>query len=224
MGLFITFEGSEGCGKSTQARLLAEHLRTAGYQVSHVREPGGTAIGDQIRSIVLGMQNTEMDPTAESLLFSASRAQLVNQVIRPQLAAGGIVICDRYADSTYAYQGYGLGRNLADLRTLTAIATAGLVPDVTFWLRIDPAVGLRRKLHPNASAVEWNRLDAHELAFHLRVAEGYDALAHAEPNRWVTCDASQSIEAIAAQIRTRVSTLLHPGQVAISSVNERTTP
>lgn len=224
MGLFITFEGSEGCGKSTQARLLAEHVRTAGYQVSHVREPGGTAIGDQIRSIVLGMQNTDMDPTAESLLFSASRAQLVNQVIRPQLAAGGIVICDRYADSTYAYQGYGLGRNLADLRTVTAIATAGLVPDVTFWLRIDPAVGLRRKLHPDASAVEWNRLDAHELAFHHRVAEGYDALAHAEPNRWVTCDASQSIEAIAAQIRTRVSTLLHPGQVAMSSVNERTTP
>ena len=93
MGLFITFEGSEGCGKSTQARLLAEHLRTAGYQLSHVREPGGTAIGDQIRSIVLGMQNTEMDPTAESLLFSASRAQRVNQVIRPQLAAGGIVCC-----------------------------------------------------------------------------------------------------------------------------------
>ena len=224
MGLFITFEGSEGCGKSTQARLIAEHIRTAGYQVSHVREPGGTAIGDQIRSIVLGMQNTEMDPTAESLLFSASRAQLVNQVIRPQLAAGGIVICDRYADSTYAYQGYGLGRNLADLHTVTAIATAGLVPDVTFWLRIDPAVGLRRKLHPNASAVEWNRLDAHELAFHQRVADGYEALAQAEPKRWVICDAGLPIEALAAQIRTTIEPFLHAGHVTISSVTERTTP
>lgn len=224
MGLFITFEGSEGCGKSTQARLLAEHLRSVGYQVSHVREPGGTAIGDQIRSIVLGMQNTEIDPTAESLLFSASRAQLVNQIIRPQLAAGGIVICDRYADSTYAYQGYGLGRDLADLRTVTTIATGGLVPHVTIWLRIDPAVGLRRKLHPEASAIEWNRLDAHELAFHQRVAHGYEMLANADPTRWVTCDAEQSIEALAAHIRTSVLPFLHAAHGAISSVTERTTP
>ena len=224
MGLFITFEGSEGCGKSTQARLLYEHTRTVGYNVIHVREPGGTPIGDQIRAIVLGMNNTEMDPIAESLLFSASRAQLVHQVIRPHLAANGIVICDRYADSTYAYQGYGLGRNLADLRTLTAIATDGLVPDVTMWLRIDPAIGLQRKLHPDAAQVEWNRLDAHELAFHQRVASGYAALAEAEPGRWVACDAHLSIEALAAHIRTNLTPYLQTGRVAISPVNERTTP
>lgn len=210
MGLFITFEGSEGCGKSTQARLLHEHLRTAGYDVIHVREPGGTPIGDQIRAVVLGMHNTEMDPTAESLLFSASRAQLVNQIIRPHLAKDGIVICDRYADSTYAYQGYGLGRNLTDLRTLTAIATAGLVPDVTLWLRIDPAVGLQRKLAATGE-LEWNRLDAHTLDFHRRVADGYVALAQAEPHRWVECNAALPIEDLATQIRDTISPHLRSG-------------
>lgn len=210
MGLFITFEGSEGCGKSTQARLLYEHLRAAGYHVIHVREPGGTPIGDQIRAVVLGMHNTEMDPTAESLLFSASRAQLVNQIIRPHLAQDGIVICDRYADSTYAYQGYGLGRNLADLRTLTAIATAGLVPDVTLWLRIDPAVGLQRKLGASGE-LEWNRLDAHEIDFHQRVADGYVALAQAEPHRWVECNAALPIDVLATQIRDTLSPHLRSG-------------
>lgn len=202
MGLFITFEGSEGAGKSTQARLLAQTLTDAGYATLSVREPGGTPIGDQIRAIVLGLQNTEMDPTAETLLFSASRAQLVNQVIRPHLARGGIVICDRYADSTYAYQGYGLGRNLADLRTVTAIATGGLIPDVTMWLRLDPALGLARKQQPGVTDIEWNRLDAHELDFHRRVAQGYDALAALDPQRWVACDAHLPVDALARQIHT----------------------
>jgi dTMP kinase len=202
MGLFITFEGSEGAGKSTQARVLAQTLTDAGYATLSVREPGGTAIGDQIRAIVLGLHNTEMDPTAETLLFSASRAQLVHQVIRPHLARGGVVICDRYADSTYAYQGYGLGRNLADLETVTAIATGGLVPDVTFWLRLDPAHGLARKQQPGVTDIEWNRLDAHELAFHRRVAAGYEALAARDPNRWVLCDAQAPVDTIATQIFT----------------------
>jgi len=222
MGLFITFEGSEGCGKSTQARLLHEHLRAAGYNTIHVREPGGTPIGDQIRAVVLGMHNSEMDPTAESLLFSASRAQLVNQIIRPQLAADGIVICDRYADSTYAYQGYGLGRNLADLRTVTAIATGGLTPDVTIWLCIDPAIGLQRK-QTAAGLLEWNRLDAHELSFHQRVAAGYQDLATAEPQRWLNCDAGLSIDVLANHIRTTLAPHLDKVPRRDIPVNERTT-
>jgi len=210
MGMFITFEGSEGCGKSTQARLLHEHLSAAGYDVIHVREPGGTPIGDQIRAVVLGMHNTDIDPTAESLLFSASRAQLVNQIIRPHLANGGIVICDRYADSTYAYQGYGLGRNLDDLRTVTAIATGGLIPDLTMWLRIDPAIGLQRK-HLAAGELEWNRLDAHDLSFHQRVAAGYVTLAAAEPLRWIECNATLPIGVLAASIQDTLTPRLHAG-------------
>jgi dTMP kinase len=221
MGLFITFEGSEGCGKSTQARLLYEHLHATGYNVIHVREPGGTPIGDQIRAVVLGMHNSEMDPTAESLLFSASRAQLVNQIIRPQLAADGIVICDRFADSTYAYQGYGLGRNLADLRTVTAIATGGLVPDVTLWLRIDPAIGLQRK-QTAVGEIEWNRLDAHALSFHQRVAAGYQALATEEPQRWNICDAGLPIDFLATHIRSTLTPHLDKVPRRAIPVNERT--
>src|SRR5262245_33431559 len=114
-GLFITFEGPEGCGKSTQARILYERLQKAEYPVILTREPGGTGIGDTVRRLLLDMQNAEMEPTTETLLFAAARAQLVGEVVRPYLEMGGIVICDRYADSTYAYQGYGLGRDLAQL-------------------------------------------------------------------------------------------------------------
>jgi dTMP kinase len=131
MSLFITFEGPEGSGKSTQARLLYERLHMRGYPVILAREPGGTRISDLIRRIVLDLQHTEMAPTTETLLFSAARAQLVSERIQPYLDQGGIVLCDRYADSTYAHQGYGLGRNLEELRAITGIATGGLLPDLT---------------------------------------------------------------------------------------------
>jgi len=199
MSLFVTFEGPEGSGKSTQARLLHGWLSARGYPAILVREPGGTRIGDMIRRIVLDLQNTEMAPNTETLLFAASRAQLVSQTIRPYLDLGGIVLCDRYADSTYAYQGYGLGRDLDELRAITAAATGGLLPDVTVYLDITADEGLERKrrkrqgdketrrqgdlgaaplpfspapLPPVSSApsrdpvVEWNRLDARELAYH----------------------------------------------------------
>lgn len=200
MGLFITFEGSEGSGKSTQTRALYERLNAAGYPVILVREPGGTRIGDMIRAIVLDLQHTEMDPTTESFLFSAARAQLVNEVIKPYLAHGGIVICDRYADSTYAYQGYGLGRNLDELKTLTAIATGDLHPDISIYLHISADEGLERKQRHNGElpkGVEWNRLDAREVAYHRRVAEGYQALIASDMPRWRVCDARLSIDALA---------------------------
>ncbi len=139
MGLFITFEGLEGCGKSTQARLLYERLQERGYPVILTREPGGTRIGEMIRRILVDLQHTEMATTTETLLFAAARAQLVSELIRPYLATGGIVLCDRYADSTYAYQGYGLGRDLDELHAIIKVATGGLVPDLTFYLDLSPA-------------------------------------------------------------------------------------
>jgi dTMP kinase len=214
MSLFITFEGPEGSGKSTQARLLYEHLHVRGYPVILVREPGGTRISDLIRRIILDLQHTEMAPTTETLLFSAARAQLVSEKIRPYLQQGGIVLCDRYADSTYAHQGYGLGRDLEELRAITAIATGGLLPDITFYLSLSAAEGLERKrvkrtstspvraaLPPaQALSAEWNRLDARGLAYHQKVEAGYQALIAQEPDRWRTFDACQPVEVLADQI------------------------
>jgi dTMP kinase len=154
-----------------------------------------------IRRIVLDLQHTEMDPTTEIFLFSAARAQLVNEVIKPYLAQGGIVICDRYADSTYAYQGYGLGRDLSELKTLTAIATGDLRPNISIYLDISADEGLERKQRRRngelPKGVEWNRLDAREVAYHRRVADGYHALIESDMPRWRVCDARLSIEALA---------------------------
>jgi len=215
MSLFVTFEGPEGSGKSTQARLLYESLHARRFPVILTREPGGTRIGDLIRRIVLDLQHTEMAPTTEMLLFSAARAQLVSEVIRPYLDQGGIVLCDRYADSTFAYQGYGLGRDLAELRVITAAATGGLRPDITFYLDISAAEGLERRRRKGARSTgqrgvgaEWNRLDARELEYHQRVEAGYRELIAADPERWRVLDARQSIEALAEQIATIVEPYL----------------
>lgn len=212
MSLFITFEGPEGGGKSTQARRLHARIQSAGYPVVLTREPGGTPISENIRRIVLDLQNGEMDPTTEALLFSAARAQHVAQLIRPTLEQSGIVICDRFADATYAYQGYGLGRDLDELRALTQIATGGLEPDITILIDLPVEVGLDRKrtparntaspLSPRSSApsIEWNRLDAREVAFHERVRAGYLALAAADPQRWLVLDGRDSFDSLAAAI------------------------
>lgn len=203
MGLFITFEGPEGSGKTTQIRLLAEWLRHSGCDVLTTREPGGTRIGDAIRALLLDPDHGEMSPAAEILLFSAARAQHVSEVIRPQLERGGFVLCDRFADSTLAYQGYGRGLDLAELRRITAFATGGLTPDLTVCLDLPAAEGLARKL--NADSAEWNRMEQEQLAFHERVREGYLALAAEEPERWVVIDATQRVAAIQEQIRVVVT-------------------
>ena len=145
MGVFITFEGPEGSGKTTQIRLLTARLEAAGYDVLTTREPGGTPIGDQIRAVVHNVANTEMVAEAEILLYSASRAQLVGELIRPALAQGQVVLSDRYADSTTAYQGYGRGLDLAALRQITVFATGGLTPDLTIYLDCSVEEGLKRK-------------------------------------------------------------------------------
>jgi dTMP kinase len=202
---FLTFEGVEGSGKTTQIQLLLDWLRTRTDKVLHTREPGGTAIGDGIRAILLHPDHTEMVPEAEILLFSAARAQIVQQVIRPHLEQGWIVVCDRFADSTLAYQGYGHGLPLDALRQITAFATGGLTPDLTIYLDLDADAGLQRKAQ---TPEEWNRMEAKEVALHRRVRAGYHALIAAEPQRWLVIDAEQPVEVIRAQIRRRVSKMM----------------
>lgn len=198
---FITFEGIEGSGKTTQMQLLRDWLQARGEQVLATREPGGTAIGDRIRAILLDPIHTEMAAETEILLYSAARAQIVRQVIRPHLEQGWIVVCDRFFDSTLAYQGYGRGLPLDILRDITAFATGGLVPDLTFYLDLPVEVGLRRKAQTPA---EWTRFEAETLAFHRRVRKGYLELASAEPRRWVVLDAGQPAELIQERIRQEV--------------------
>jgi dTMP kinase len=197
-GLFITFEGPDGCGKSTQIAPLADYLRAKGREVYTTREPGGTEISDQVRQIIMAMKNTSMNPRTELLLFLSARAQLVEEVIRPRLAAGEVVISDRYADSTLAYQGYGHGVDRDVIRRLLEFATGGLKPDLTLLLDVDAETGLRRR---QMGGGEWNRLDAYQLEFHRRVREGYHELAALEPERWVTIDGGQPPEMVQLAIR-----------------------
>jgi dTMP kinase len=204
VSLFITLEGPDGGGKSTQARLLAEHLRSLGHDVLQTREPGGTPIGDQIRRVLMHLENTPMHPRTEILLFSASRAQLVHEVIRPHLQAGGLVVSDRFYDSTLAYQGYGHRLDLEALRAITAFATGGLTPDLTLLLDLPAEVGLMRRQQHGG----WNRLDAYNLDFHNRVRQGYQELAAAAPARWRQVDARGTVESVQAALRAIVGEYL----------------
>ena len=199
--MFITLEGPEGSGKSSQLPALAEFLRQQGRTVLTTREPGGTPIGEQVRSVLTSMKNTGMNPRSEILLFCAARAQLVEEVVRPCLERGEIVLSDRYADATLAYQGYGHGYPLATLRQLLNFATGGLWPDLTLLLDLSSEEGLRRK---RSGGGEWNRLDAYELAFHQRVRAGYLDLARLEPNRWLRIDATLPPEMVQLALRQAI--------------------
>ncbi len=206
--MFITFEGPDGSGKTTQIAPLVAFLRAQGHTVFETREPGGTHIGDQIRAVLHDLSNREMHPHTEILLYAASRAQLVAQEIRPRLARGEIVVCDRYADSTLAYQGHGHGLDLPTLRTILQFATGGLKPDLTLYLDISAEDGLKRRQHAAEDGDEWNRMDAQSIAFHRRVRAGYLALAREEPERWVCIEAMQPRETIQAQIQAIVTARL----------------
>jgi dTMP kinase len=206
MPLFITFEGPDGSGKSTQVRLLADALEACGYLLVVTREPGGTRIGNAVRSVLHDRAHVEMSARAEALLYNAARAQLVDEVIRPALAAGKVVICDRFADSTLAYQGYGYGRDLVQLGQLIDFATGGLKPNLTLFLDIDPAEGLRRK--QGDAKTEWNRMEDKALAFHRAAHAGYLHLASQEPERWLVVDATQRVETIHAAVWERVAAVL----------------
>jgi len=206
MGLFITFEGPEGSGKTTQIRRLADWLGDQGREVLTTREPGGTRIGEAIREVLLSPAHTEMCAEAEILLFSAARAQIVRETLQPHLARGGVVLCDRFADSTLAYQGYGRLLDLDTLRQITLFATGGLVPALTICLDLPVVEGLRRK--QGGDQAEWNRMERERLDFQERVRRGYLALAAAEPQRWYVLDAQREIEVIQTEIRQRVAALL----------------
>lgn len=208
MGFFISFEGPDGSGKSTQARQLAAWLRMRGHEVLLTREPGGTAISDQIRQVIFAPENRELTEEAEILLFNASRAQLVREVIRPALARSTVVVCDRYADSTLAYQGYGRCRDLDQLRAIITFATGGLKPDLTLLLDLPVEEGLARRRAAAASGDEWNRLDAETVSFHERVRRGYLELAAAEPERWVIIPAVGDEATIAWAVRAAVEAWL----------------
>jgi dTMP kinase len=199
--MFITLEGPDGSGKTSHMQPLAEWLEGLGYCVHTAREPGGTLISEQIRNVIHDLKNTEMHPHTETLLYQAARAQIVEQVLRPKLAEGWIVLCDRYADSTLAYQGYGHQQNLDEVRALVHYATGGLVPDLTLLLDVDVETGLGRR---QKSGGEWNRLDAYQLEFHRRVREGYLDLAKQEPWRWVLVDASRPWEAVQEILRQAI--------------------
>jgi dTMP kinase len=214
MSCFITLEGPDGSGKTTQVQALYGTLAAAGYPVLLVREPGGTDIGDQIRAVLHDVRNVDMLANAEVLLYSASRAQLVGQVIRPALKAGKVVLCDRYAESTIAYQGYGHQLDLELLKAITTFATGSLRPDLVVYLDIEAEEGLRRKRKAfREGASEWNRMDQKELAFHRRARSGYLQLAAAEPERWFILDGTQSVQSIHHSIRKRVIRLLEGKEI-----------
>lgn len=199
--MFITLEGPEGSGKTSQLPALADYLRDAGYDVLVTREPGGTAVGDQIREILMNLQNVSIIPRTEILLFLAARAQHVDEVIRPALAAGKVVLCDRFGDSTLAYQGFGHKTDLDTLQALLDFSTGGLKPDLTLLVDVPIQEGMSRK---QANSVEWNRMDAYALAFHERVRQGYLALAEAEPERWLIIDATQDKESVQESLRKAI--------------------
>jgi dTMP kinase len=201
---FIAFEGGEGAGKSTQEALLARWLTERGHRVVRTREPGGTPAGEAIRAVLLGNQYTGLDERAEALLFAAARAEHAQRIIRPALAAGDVVVCDRYLDSSVAYQGVGRELGAKQVRELSLWATRGLLPDVTVVLDIDPAIGLSRVKDPD-------RLESEPIEYHRKVRQAFVDIAHADPGRYLIVDAANDPQDIAARITDRVAALVGEG-------------
>lgn len=209
-GVFLTFEGIEGSGKSTQIVLLEQYLRAGGRRVTLTREPGGTAIGDQVRRILLDPANTMLAPAAELLLYAAARAQHIEELIRPEMEAGRIILCDRFSDATLAYQGYGRGLDLNTIQQLDRTVTGGMRPDMTILLDIDAAEGLARARGRNSrGGLETEaRFENEELAFHERVRQGYRELAEREPDRFRIVDAALPPGKVQNAIREIVDEML----------------
>ncbi|WP_321478283.1 dTMP kinase [uncultured Paludibaculum sp.] len=200
-GLFLTFEGLDGCGKTTQMRMLAERLRAAGDTVIETAEPGGTDIGGAIRRILLDPANHHLSPTAEMLLYFAARAQNVDEIVTPATARGEIVLCDRWTDSTWAYQGYGRALGVDVIRTLDRIACRGRQPDLTLWIDVDLETSLGRAKSRNVQEDSADtRMDDQSRAFYERVLQGYQALEAEEPGRVVRVDGRGDLETVAGRV------------------------
>ena len=206
-GLFITFEGGDGVGKSTQSRLLAQWLEGLGREVVLTREPGGTPMGREIRQLVQH-RDEHVDERAEALLFAADRAQHIATLVRPALERGAVVLQDRYLDSSIAYQGVGRALDAEEIRDLSLWATRGLLPDTTVLLDLDPGVGVNRAL--GREDAQFDRLEAAGDVFHQRVRQAFLQLAAAEPDRFLVVDAAGTVEQIHAAVRARVEQLLSP--------------
>ncbi len=209
-GLFITFEGMDASGKTTQMRRLAERLQCSGHDVIETVEPGGTPIGDQVRAILLDPANQELSPTAEMLLYFASRAQNVDERIVPALEAGRIVLCDRFTDSTLAYQGIARGLGEEPVLALDRIACRGLQPDLTIFVDIDLATSVARKQARSQTDRPSDRMDDQAAEFHRRVREAYLSLAAGSPQRFLTIDGRGDVETVAARIWAAVQPRLAP--------------
>ena len=208
-GLFLTLEGLDGSGKTTQARLLADRFRKEGRQVVETTEPGGTALGDAIRALLLGAPASHFSPTAELMLFFAARAQNVDKVIVPALQSGKVVVCDRFTDSSVAYQGAGRGLGENVVLELERIVCRGLTPDLTLVLDLDPEVSLRRAAGRILEEGRFrDRMHQEELGFHRRVRETYLRLARREPRRFRVIDAAPGIPAVAARVWEAVTSEL----------------
>ena len=204
-GLFITFEGGEGTGKSTQIAHLKDSMEKRGHSVFATREPGGEPLAEGIRGLLLNSES-QVQPRTELLLFLASRVQTTELVIRPRLAAGKIILCDRYIDSTTVYQGHARGHDLAWVRRLNEFATGGIIPDLTVLLDLDPVIGLTRQS-------ERNRMEAESLAFHIRVREGYLSEAREHPGRFRVVDASRTMAEVQVEVWNHIALLISKAHI-----------
>lgn len=202
-GLFITFEGPEGCGKSTHSKLACEYLKNKGYDCVYAREPGGTGMGEEIRQVLLHSDGIEISDLAELFLFEAARSQIVAELIKPSLAKKKIVICDRFSDATFSYQGYGGGVPLESIKALDRVATAGVKPDATILLDIDTGTGLARAKSKGA-----DRMEAKDIAYHKRVRSGYLKLAEADPSRIKVIKVTGSIDDTQSLVRREVDRVI----------------
>ena len=202
-GIFITFEGPEGCGKSTQSRLLCGHLKKRGYSLVYTREPGGTRLGEEVRRILLNSKNVKISDLAELFLFEACRSQIIKEVIRPALQAGKIVVCDRFSDATFSYQGYGGKLPLEIIKTVDKVATGGLKPDLTILLDVDTLTGLKR-----ARVKGVDRMEKKDIAYHRRVRAGYLKLASREPKRIKVIKVTSGIADIQKLVRKEIDRVI----------------
>jgi dTMP kinase len=203
-GFFITVEGTDGSGKTTQIKMMEEYLKQKGYDVVITREPGGTNVSEKIREFILNPENTDISPITEMLLYASSRAQLVSQLIKPAIESDKAVICDRFVDSSFAYQGFGRGVDLKMIADVNRVAVDGVYPDITFFLDIDPEVAIKRRIESTGA----DRIEREKLDFHKKVYSGYKRISILYPERIKTIDANTSIEEVSAEIKEYLDELL----------------